>query len=516
MKKTLFMLLISLPFGEGWGGVLWAQNGVTVGGLAVNAGSPATVTFDVNWSRQAMQDLNLTVWSDTVWVFVDYNDAGEMTRLPLLPGATLTATSAPGTGKVLEEAGNNTGVWVAGNARTDGSFSATVRLLTSATDIAGACVYASNYPPVGEYTAADKITFTGTPPYDIVLKHGSGNTITVQSGSTFLLPCGYTVASFTDATTGAPGTFMYIPQDTGTAQSQGNCTYTEPAALTAFAAFPSNYSSSTYVTLTDERDGKNYPVAKIGGRWIMARNLNYQTGLTWQANSKDPSTVSGSNTALIGHFWCPGASGATTSARASCEAWGAFYSWETAMMVDGKWTSDAHGSSTWSEPASYGTATASGNTQNHGRAGNGGVTGGRGICPPSWHVPTDAEWGDIFNAMETGTKNHNTATGWIGTNVGVGGKSTCTGAATDANAYWTDHANRGTDLYGFRALPAGYRYRDGSIFNVRGTRALFWTSSAINSANMWYREFDYGSTVMNRSTNTRSHGLSVRCIRDEG
>jgi hypothetical protein len=66
--------------------MLAAQNGVTVSGLTVNSG---TVTFDVSWKNTGMPAL----WSDTVWVFVDYNNKGVMTRLPLLTGATLTATS---------------------------------------------------------------------------------------------------------------------------------------------------------------------------------------------------------------------------------------------------------------------------------------------------------------------------------------------------------------------------------------------------------------------------------------
>jgi uncharacterized protein (TIGR02145 family) len=525
MKKTLFMLLISLPFGEGWGGALWAQNGVDVSNLAVSAGAPTTVTFDVNWSRQAMQDLNLTVWSDSVWVWVDYNAAGVMTRLPLATGATLTATSAPGTGKVMEETGNNTGVWIVGNARTNGSFSATVRLLTAATGVMGACVYASNYPPVGEYTAADKITFTGTPPYDIVLNHGSGNTITVQSGGTFLLPCGYTVASFTDATTGAPGTFTYIPQ--GTAQPQGGCTYSEPVALTTFAAFPSNYSASTYVTLTDERDDKNYPVVKIGGRWIMARNLNFQTGLTWQANSKDPSTVSTSGSPTIGHFWCPGTSGATTSARASCEVWGALYAWDTAVSFDGK--------GAWTENTAYNTGAASATNAkfNHGRTASGSGTGGRGICPPNWHVPTDFEWGVVLDGMEgngTGTVHQNASgAAWYGTNdqtgAGARGKAKCMcpsgTCATDEAASWTYSSNealRGNDAYGFHVLPAGGRQCSGSHFYDRGCYAGFWSSSAYDGTHAWSRHFNCNNGNAGRigSTHYRSDGFAIRCIRNEG
>jgi hypothetical protein len=185
--------------------VLFAQNGVAVSGLAVDAG---TVTFNVSWDKDN-PDMP-TLWSDTVWVFVDYNNAGKMERLPLLPGATLTATS-PG-GKVIEEPDNNKGVWVAGNARTQGSFNATVKLLTATADLAGACAYASNYPPVGEYSRSDatEIVFTGTPKYDVALLHESGSLITQTTDSPLNVPASYTVQSFTDKTA-APGKFACIP-----------------------------------------------------------------------------------------------------------------------------------------------------------------------------------------------------------------------------------------------------------------------------------------------------------------
>ena len=90
------VLLPPLWGGLGWGLLLFlcpallsAQNGVTVTNLSMDAG---TVTFKVSWDKNNVPP----VWSDTVWVFVDYNNNGKMERLPLAPGATLTATSAPG------------------------------------------------------------------------------------------------------------------------------------------------------------------------------------------------------------------------------------------------------------------------------------------------------------------------------------------------------------------------------------------------------------------------------------
>jgi hypothetical protein len=180
-------------------------NGVTVSNLAMDAG---TVTLNVSWKNTGMPAL----WSDSVWVFVDYNNNGKMERLPLLSGATLTATSAPGSATVIQYDDNDKGVWVVGNARSAGSFSATVQLLTGtggsqSRPLHGACVYASNDPPVGEYTSATQFVFTGTPPYDIVLKNKDNAKIYRTSGADFDIPGGYTFVSFTDAT-GAPGSIV--------------------------------------------------------------------------------------------------------------------------------------------------------------------------------------------------------------------------------------------------------------------------------------------------------------------
>jgi uncharacterized protein (TIGR02145 family) len=146
----------------------------------------------------------VALWSDTVWVFVDYNKNGVMERLPLSTGATLTATS-PG-GKVIEEPDNNKGVWVAGNARTNSSFSATVKLLTAVKKVGGACAYASNYPPVGKYqNNAAEISFTGTPMYDLVIeKIADRSTYTISTTGLYSIRADEVIQSFTDAT-GASG-----------------------------------------------------------------------------------------------------------------------------------------------------------------------------------------------------------------------------------------------------------------------------------------------------------------------
>jgi uncharacterized protein (TIGR02145 family) len=228
-----------LPF------VLSAQNGVTVTNLAMNAG---TVTFDVSWNKN--DPTMPALWSDTVWVFVDYNDAGVMKRLPLSAGATLTATSAPGVGKVIEESGNNKGVWVVGNARSAGTFSATVGAGFKPAPTGGACVYASNYPPVAEYTSATQLVFTGTPMYDIVLKETSGgNTYTAYSDGVYSIPEGSVFLSFTDKT-GAPGIINCIP----------SATFNLLASASGFCAGGNGVTFS----LSGTESGRNYRLYKNG------------------------------------------------------------------------------------------------------------------------------------------------------------------------------------------------------------------------------------------------------------
>jgi hypothetical protein len=196
MRKNILLLIMCMP------ALLSAQNGVTVDNIVVKRGSPSTVTFDMSWNRNAMP---VTPWSDTVWVFVDHNHSGTMTRLPL-SGATLTASSAPSVGKVIKAPGNDNGVWVVGNAKTgaSGSFSASVQLLIPISAIFDACAYASNYRPVAKYVTVDKLKLTGTPPFHLELNTGA-----VSAEGEYTLQANQSLLSVTDRT-GEPGTIACL------------------------------------------------------------------------------------------------------------------------------------------------------------------------------------------------------------------------------------------------------------------------------------------------------------------
>jgi uncharacterized protein (TIGR02145 family) len=303
------------------------------------------------------------------------------------------------------------------------------------------------------------------------------------------------------------------------AQTQVDCSFPHPPALGTFQAFDAGYSASTYITLTDARDSREYAVVKIGQYWIMAQNLNYQKDLTWQAYSNLPSTRYGAGIGdLIGHFWCPGGFGAdvNSSVQASCDTWGALYAWETAMMVDGKWSDDKRNFRYWVEPA-YSSDKSTGKMNNGGKGAN-----GHGICPEGWHVPTDAEWGEVFNTLEDGAAGHNMGYSYNGKQAGARAKALCVCPShrgnicvNDKMAAWFDlAAPAASPAPTLQLLPAGSRSFDGHAFEGRGLKATLWSSSAYSAATSWYRSVKHDAGYVYRYVVSRSTGASVRCIKN--
>ncbi|MDR3184267.1 MAG: hypothetical protein LBT49_02545 [Prevotellaceae bacterium] len=210
--RLLTLVLFSLPACG-----LSAQNtgGITLSNYKAQAGPDgrsSTLTIDIRWTPPADSK---KVWSDTVWVFVDYNNKGKMDRLPLSTSAAKLTNPSWSGASVIEEPGNRNGVWVAGNARSNGSFSATLQLPATCKDArpcvaTGVCVYAINYPPVGRYTAYNQIHFTGTPPFYVTYKEGGDTVVQDNLAKPFTVPAGKAVVSFYDASL-APGMITCKP-----------------------------------------------------------------------------------------------------------------------------------------------------------------------------------------------------------------------------------------------------------------------------------------------------------------
>lgn len=124
------------------------------------------------------------------------------------------------------------------------------------------------------------------------------------------------------------------------------------------------------------------------------------------------------------------------------------------------------------------------------------VDDSRGLVPAGWRVPTDDEWLELKDFLG----------GW---NV-AGGKLKETGTA-----YWKDPNTGATNETGFTALPAGYRWFNGTFTEI-GTEVYFWGGGINQSGyfNPAYLEYDDSRFHFGGGDFRSTDGFSVRCIKD--
>ena len=211
-----------------------------------------------------------------------------------------------------------------------------------------------------------------------------------------------------------------------------------------------------YSEIIDERDGQAYKIVKIGDQWWMAENLNYAyTGVPYDYSGNTSDSTS----------WCYG------NDPANCTKYGRLYTWAAAMDSVGTWSTNGKG------------------------CGDGKTCSPtypvRGICLTGWHLPSQAEWNTLFQV--------------------VGGSSTA-GKALNSQSGWYSNG-KGTDPFGFSALPAGGRDHGGS-FNGVGYGAYFWSSTEGNGYYAYLMYSYYGSGGASLDINVKYYGFSVRCLKD--
>ncbi|MBK8801869.1 MAG: cadherin-like beta sandwich domain-containing protein [Fibrobacteres bacterium] len=205
-----------------------------------------------------------------------------------------------------------------------------------------------------------------------------------------------------------------------------------------------------YGTLKDDRDGQSYWTVKIGNQNWMAQNLNF-----------------------AGAGECPagGATG-TVAVADSCKKYGRLYYWAEAMALSSTYIT---------------------------RAWSGGEVKHQGLCPTGWHVPLDAEW----QALEV-------SVGMSEAVAAADGKRGATeGTKLMSTSGWLD--NTGADVYGFRGLPVGFAYAEGSYLDV-GSSAYFWSATEYGASAAWSRNLLSGEPGVNRREMYKSLAISVRCL----
>jgi len=221
-------------------------------------------------------------------------------------------------------------------------------------------------------------------------------------------------------------------------------------------------------TLTDA-DGNIYNTVWIGGQCWMKENLrtskyadNTQIPLGNQSSASDAYRYNPNNDA------------------SNVATYGYLYNWAAVM---------------------HGSASSTSNPSNV-----------QGVCPAGWHVPSNAEWSQLFNYLRD--SNHN--------QFQCGGEANNVAKAVAATTGWISVATvcavgntpEDNNQSGFSALPAGFY--SGS-YNAPGSYARFWTAtqSSNTNANHWY--LHYASKLLTSVSNyEKYYGMSVRCVLGEG
>jgi len=164
---------------------------------------------------------------------------------------------------------------------------------------------------------------------------------------------------------------------------------------------------------------------------------------------------------------CGSGSSLSDANTATCDTYGRLYNWATAMNL----------------PSNCNTSScASSITPIH-----------KGICPSGWHIPSDADWDALMTA--------------------VGGFRTA-GTKLKANsALWSAGRGKGTDDFGFAALPGGLGSSDGGFIYVN-MEGLWWSASEINSGNVHSRAIISSSDEVEINIDVKNDLLSVRCVQD--
>jgi len=132
----------------------------------------------------------------------------------------------------------------------------------------------------------------------------------------------------------------------------------------------------------------------------------------------------------------------------------------------------------------------------------------RGVAPEGWHVPSDDEIMELemYLGMSENVVNE---TGFRGINEGskLAGKENL----------WTDGALESDidfSISGFSFLPGGKRGSySGSFANINDN-GYFWSMPLSNSNSMYYRILNYSFSNINRNSDHRINGHSVRCVKD--
>ena len=260
---------------------------------------------------------------------------------------------------------------------------------------------------------------------------------------------------------------------TATANGVGNVVIIDSPLSDKTYTFMFSEMAACGEPFTDPRDGHVYQTVQIGDQCWFAENLKYLP-----VGEDFDNVTEGSGTLPYYYIYDFNEGGSMDilknhAAFANYNTYGILYNWSAAMGWDGVGLPPAEGSQC--------------------------------SCPDGWHLPTHDEW----TTLEKNVGSDPDAFPYGGATVGFLGVDEGD-ALKDINAGWCNGTPCGTS--GFNALPGGRRYSGGIFYGI-GTGTRWWTSTEWG-AGAWRRYLEDVQSGVNRFTDYKPFGFSVRCIRD--
>jgi uncharacterized protein (TIGR02145 family) len=295
------------------------------------------------------------------------------------------------------------------------------------------CVMTSNLSCVsGSPATSNKIVMVSSP-VPVVTFTRCFDSVTTLNAKPIKLKGGIPLSG----TYSGPGvnssTGVFTPSIAGIGTKTLTYTYTNFALCSAKKTMTIVVQSTPSFTcgnnLTDIRDGKVYPTLQIVSQCWMAANLNYGTMILASTPQRDN---------CIPEKYC------YNDLTTNCELGTTSYQWDKLMLYDP-------------------------------------TPGLQGLCPPGWHVPTEADWNTLF-------------------------------------ANWTNNAFAGAPLKysgysGFNALLSGVRHMNVQ-WDYQNFATFFWSSTPYSAYKAWSHGMnDYDPSVAAYPA-LKSNAFSVRCLRD--
>jgi uncharacterized protein (TIGR02145 family) len=181
--------------------------------------------------------------------------------------------------------------------------------------------------------------------------------------------------------------------------------------------------------LTDVRDNNTYPTIQIGTQCWMASNLNFGTIIASSQMQLDN---------CVSEKYCYGDN------SANCLSSGGLYQWDEMMKFDN-------------------------------------IKGAQGCCPPSWHVPTEADWTILF-------------------------------------AFYNGNAFAGSFLKfsgysGFNAALSGIRHEN-VVWDFDNFAVFYWSSTSQGSDKAWAHGMNSVDPCVSIYSGLKDNAFYVRCIKD--